>query len=66
MEWVPIIAPIVTKNLEKIINKIIIPTLSGLKKKGSAYKGFLYVGLMIKNNEPYLIEYNEMGDPNVK
>ena len=58
-------APIVTKNLEKkIINKIIIPTLSGLKKKGSAYKGFLYVGLMIKNNEPYLIEYNvRMGDP---
>ena len=31
---------------------------------GSEYKGFLYVGLMIKNNEPYLVEFNvRMGDP---
>ena len=35
-----------------------------LRRKKNPYKGFLYVGLMIKNNEPYLIEYNiRMGDP---
>ena len=49
---------------EKIINKIIKPTLEGLKDFKSNYKGFLYAGLMIVNNEPYLIEYNvRMGDP---
>ena len=58
-------APIVNQVLErKIINKIVKPTLSALKKAGSPYTGFLYVGLMIKNNEPYLIEFNvRMGDP---
>ena len=58
-------APIINKNLEKkIINKIVNPTLIALKKKRKPYTGFLYVGLMIKNNEPYLIEYNiRMGDP---
>ncbi len=58
-------APIVTKSLEKkIISKIIEPTLNFLKRKKNSYKGFLYVGLMIKNNEPFLIEYNiRMGDP---
>ena len=35
-----------------------------LKTKNAKYIGFLYAGLMIKNNEPYLIEYNvRMGDP---
>jgi len=49
---------------QKIINKIIKPTLEGLKKMGTTYKGFLYAGLMIVKNEPYLIEYNvRMGDP---
>jgi phosphoribosylamine---glycine ligase len=58
-------APIITRKLEKkIISKIIKPTLNALKKNKSPYNGFLYVGLMIKNNEPYLIEYNvRMGDP---
>ena len=58
-------APIINKNLEKkIIKKIVNPTLLALKKKKKHYTGFLYVGLMIKNNEPYLIEYNvRMGDP---
>ena len=58
-------APIIKKKLEKkIINKIIKPTLKALKAKNSSYTGFLYVGLMIKKNEPYLIEYNvRMGDP---
>ena len=58
-------APIIKKKLEKkIIKKIINPTLLELKRKKKPYTGFLYVGLMIKNNEPYLIEYNvRMGDP---
>ena len=49
---------------KKILNKIINPTIKGLSDLGSVYKGFLYAGLMIINNEPYLIEYNvRMGDP---
>ena len=48
----------------KIIKRIIKPTLKALTELGSEYKGFLYAGLMIVNNEPYLIEYNvRMGDP---
>ena len=56
---------LLTKEIEnKIINKIIKPTLKGLSDLGTQYKGFLYAGLMIVNNEPYLIEYNvRMGDP---
>ena len=58
-------APIINKLLEKkIIKKIVLPTLKALKKRKEPYKGFLYVGLMIKNDEPFLIEYNvRMGDP---
>ena len=49
---------------EKIINKIIEPTLKGLNEINTSFKGFLYAGLMIVNNEPHLIEYNvRMGDP---
>ncbi len=49
---------------KKIINKIIKPTLKSLNDIGCSYKGFLYAGLMIVKNEPYLIEYNvRMGDP---
>ena len=49
---------------KKILKKIIEPTLKGIKELNSEYKGFLYAGLMIIDNEPYLIEYNvRMGDP---
>ena len=49
---------------EKILNKIIKPTIKALQEMGSNYRGFLYAGLMIVDNEPYLIEYNvRMGDP---
>ena len=56
---------LITKELEeKILNKIIHPTLLGLSKMNTNYKGFLYAGLMIVKDEPYLIEYNvRMGDP---
>jgi len=56
---------LITKELEKkILNKIIYPTLLGLSKMSTNYKGFLYAGLMIVKDEPYLIEYNvRMGDP---
>ena len=49
---------------KKIIDKIILPTMKGLSDLGVTYKGFLYTGLMVINDEPYLIEYNvRMGDP---
>ena len=56
---------LINKKLEKkIINRIIKPTFKALKDLGDNYSGFLYAGLMIKDNEPYLIEYNvRMGDP---
>ena len=58
-------AKIINKKLEKKIKeKIIKPILKALKEKKNPYTGFLYTGLMIKNNEPYLIEFNvRMGDP---
>ena len=58
-------APLLTNELEnKIKKKIIEPTLLAMKKLGHPYTGFLYAGLMINKNEPYLIEYNiRMGDP---
>ena len=49
---------------EKILSKIIKPTITALKEMGSNYRGFLYAGLMIVKDEPFLIEYNvRMGDP---
>ena len=56
---------LITSELEKkILDRIIKPTIEGLNEINTKYKGFLYVGLMIVNGEPYLIEYNvRMGDP---
>ena len=56
---------LINKELEKkILERIIEPTLKAIKDMGKEYVGFLYAGLMIKNNNPYLIEYNvRMGDP---
>ncbi len=58
-------AKILTSNIEeKIKEKIIEPTLLAMKNLGNPYEGFLYAGLMIKEGEPFLIEYNiRMGDP---
>ena len=56
---------LINKELDaKIVEKIIKPTFKAINDMGAVYKGFLYVGLMIKNNNPYLVEYNvRMGDP---
>ncbi|RMD59520.1 MAG: phosphoribosylamine--glycine ligase, partial [Nitrospirae bacterium] len=57
--------PIVTEELkDKIMNKIIYPTIRGLKREGIIYKGVLYAGLMISDGEPYVLEFNcRFGDP---
>ncbi len=56
---------LLSDNLElKIKKKIIEPTLNAIDEYGGVYKGFLYIGLMIKDDSPFLIEFNvRMGDP---
>ena len=58
-------APLVTAEvMQKVEERIIQPTLKGMRDEGAVYTGFLYVGLMIDNAEPFVVEYNaRMGDP---
>jgi len=57
--------PIIDKELsQKIQEKIIDKTISSLRNEGITFKGFLYAGIMLKDGEPYVLEYNvRMGDP---
>lgn len=61
------VSPVVFANkafLQKVEDKVVKPTLAGLQKEDIRYQGFIFVGLMKVNGEPYVIEYNaRMGDP---
>ena len=58
-------APIVSDEIhQKILEQVMQPTMKGLIEEGSPYLGFLYAGLMIKNNEIKVLEFNcRFGDP---
>ncbi|MGV3636206.1 MAG: phosphoribosylamine--glycine ligase, partial [Flavobacteriales bacterium] len=50
--------------MQKVHDRVAAPTIRGLKKDGIPYSGFLFMGLMNVNGEPYVIEYNvRLGDP---
>ncbi|TAN45054.1 MAG: phosphoribosylamine--glycine ligase [Nitrospirae bacterium] len=58
-------APIVTKELEELVmEKVMRPTILGMKTEGIVFKGILYAGLMIKDGVPNVLEFNcRLGDP---
>lgn len=58
-------APIISEEIhQKIMKKIMIPAIEGMARLGIDYRGVLYAGVMIKDNEPMVLEFNaRFGDP---
>ncbi len=58
-------APVITPEVEKkIMDRVMKPAIRGLKKEGIKYKGILYAGIMLRDGEPYVLEFNcRFGDP---
>ncbi|VAX27713.1 Phosphoribosylamine--glycine ligase [hydrothermal vent metagenome] len=58
-------APVITTEVEKkIMDRVMKPAIRGLKKEGIKYKGILYAGIMLRDGEPYVLEFNcRFGDP---
>ncbi len=58
-------APVVTQEVfEKVMNRVIYPIIKGMNNEGTPFKGVLYAGLMIKDGEPFVLEFNtRFGDP---
>ena len=55
------------QGLDKIIKRVFEPLIKGLEKEGKVYQGILYGGFMIKDNEPYVLEFNvRFGDPEIQ
>lgn len=58
-------APVVDNDLyEKIVKRVMEPTINTMKQRGTPFKGFLYAGVMVEDGEPKVLEFNaRMGDP---
>ncbi|MFO0753094.1 MAG: phosphoribosylamine--glycine ligase [Thermodesulfovibrionales bacterium] len=58
-------APVVTPELQELVmEKVMLPTVEGLRSEGIKYKGILYAGLMIRDGFPWVLEFNcRLGDP---
>lgn len=58
-------APVLSDEIaQKALDEIVVPTMKAMKAQGTPYQGVLYAGLMIKNGQPRLVEYNcRFGDP---
>ncbi|HIP23928.1 MAG TPA: phosphoribosylamine--glycine ligase, partial [Rhodobacteraceae bacterium] len=60
----PVMTPAITK---KAMDEIVQPTLDEMAKRGTPFQGVLFVGLMIKDGQPRLVEYNvRFGDPEIQ